>query len=192
MGRKSVRKMWADKVLRQTPGRVSYDPPPAARQIFRGTVLGVDPSLRGTGLAILEVKGPYTMKLVHSETLKLKPAVSSHRCLGRIAQAVAHLCSQHEPVAAAFEETIYVNNFRTAQIMGMARGAAVAPAVNHGCEIFEYAPLRIKQAVVGYGRASKEQMSAQIRSLLKLAEDLPFDQADAAGVAICHALSWKG
>src|SRR5690606_38364639 len=92
----------------------------------------------------------------------------------------------------AVEETIYVQNFRTAQILGMARGAAISAAAMRGLPIHEYSPLRIKQAVVGYGRASKEQITSQMKGLLHLAHALPFDESDAAAVAACHAFTRKG
>ena len=91
----------------------------------------------------------------------------------------------------ALEQTIYVQNFQTAQILGAARGAAIAAAALRGLPVFEYPPLRVKQAVAGSGRASKEQMARTVRSLLGHARTLAFDEADAAGVAICHAFSWQ-
>ncbi len=91
----------------------------------------------------------------------------------------------------ALERTIYVQNFQTAQILGAARGAAIAAAALGGLPIFEYAPLRMKQAVAGSGRASKEQLARTVRSLLGHARPLAFDEADAAGVALCHAYTWR-
>jgi crossover junction endodeoxyribonuclease RuvC len=85
-----------------------------------------------------------------------------------------------------------VQNFRTAQILGAARGAAIAAAALHEREIFEYAPLRVKQAVVGRGQASKEQMARTVMALLGHGKPLAHDEADAAGVAVCHAYTWRG
>ena len=85
-----------------------------------------------------------------------------------------------------------MQNFRTAQILGAARGAAIGQAGLRGLPVYEYPPLRIKQAVVGYGRASKEQVTRQISGLLGLEEDLPFDEADATAAALCHALTAVG
>jgi crossover junction endodeoxyribonuclease RuvC len=91
----------------------------------------------------------------------------------------------------ALEQTIYVQNFQTAQILGAARGAAIAAAALRGLPVFEYPPLRVKQAVAGSGRASKEQLARAVRSLLAHGRALPPDEADAAGVAICHAFTWR-
>ena len=81
---------------------------------------------------------------------------------------------------------------RLRQIMGSARGAALSAAAIREIPVFEYAPLRVKQAVVGFGRASKEQMSQTLSQMLGLGKPLPFDQSDALGLALCHALTWQG
>ncbi|MDG2170249.1 MAG: crossover junction endodeoxyribonuclease RuvC, partial [Opitutales bacterium] len=83
----------------------------------------------------------------------------------------------------------YVQNFQTAQILGAACGAAIAAAAVLEKPVFEYPPLRIKQAVVGYGRASKQQVAQTVKQMLVLEEALAFDEADAAGVALCHAFT---
>jgi crossover junction endodeoxyribonuclease RuvC len=85
-----------------------------------------------------------------------------------------------------------VQNFQTAQILGAARGAAVAAAALREKPIFEYPPLRVKQAVVGLGRASKEQMARTVMAILGHGRTLAPDEADAAGVALCHAFTWRG
>jgi crossover junction endodeoxyribonuclease RuvC len=90
---------------------------------------------------------------------------------------------------AAIEETIYVQNFRTAQAMGASRGAALSVLARHKIKVDEYAPKRIKLAVTGHGSASKEQVGKMIRSILKLNRDLPLDESDAAAIALCHAFT---
>ena len=91
----------------------------------------------------------------------------------------------------AVEQTIHVQNFQTAQIMGSARGAAIAIAAMYAKPVFEYAPLSVKQAVVGVGRADKKQVAGMIRQILKMDEVLPYDEADAAAVALCHAMTYR-
>jgi crossover junction endodeoxyribonuclease RuvC len=91
----------------------------------------------------------------------------------------------------ALEQTIYVQNFQTAQILGAARGAAMAAAALRDLPVFEYAPLRVKQAVAGSGRASKEQLSRTVRSIFGHGRSLAFDESDAAAVALCHAYTWQ-
>jgi crossover junction endodeoxyribonuclease RuvC len=183
--------MWAAR-LREGPSARKQPvaaPASAARRAFRGTILGIDPSLRGTGLAVLVFEPPHKGRLVASETVSPPKGADLPECLGVIARAVEQLIIAHTPAVIAIEETIYVQNFRTAQKLGAARGAAIGQAAIRGLPVFEYPPLRIKQAVVGYGRASKEQVARQMSGLLGLGCDLPFDEADAAAVAFCHAMT---
>jgi len=188
---KSSRKLWAKHLAGQSTRSKSVDPQSFVRKtLYKGRILGVDPSLRGTGLAVLECHGQ-TYELLHSETLNLKPKISSIDCLGRIHQAVAHLLDLWKPRHLSCEATIYVQNFKTAQIMGAARGAALSASAIREIPVFEYAPLRVKQAVVGFGRASKEQMAQTLSQMLGLPKALPFDESDALGLALCHALTWQ-
>lgn len=188
---KNSRKLWAQYISDQSPKKTTkVDSQVLIRkEPFDGRILGIDPSLRGTGLAVLECKGN-SHKLLHSETLSLKPKIDSIDCLGRIHSSVAELIQLWKPKHVSCEATIYVQNFKTAQIMGAARGAALSASAIRGIPVFEYAPLRVKQAVVGFGRASKEQMSLTLSQILKLPNPLPFDQSDALGLALCHALTW--
>ena len=190
MSNSRSRKLWAKHLAGQGKKSPLSDPKALLRKTpYAGRILGIDPSLRGTGLAILECQGT-SQKLLHSETLKLPPKIPSIDCLGQIHQSVAHLIDLWKPRHISCEETIYVQNFKTAQIMGAARGAALSAAAIRSTPVFEYAPLRVKQAVVGFGRASKEQMSQTLAQMLGLRSALPYDQADALGLALCHALTW--
>jgi len=190
MPKRSARSLWADHI-RGGPSLQNNrlpDPVKGGRKAFEGIILGIDPSLRGTGLALIECRDG-TIHLITSETLKPGRGADLPECLGGISAAVKRLLSKHHPNVVAVEETIYVQNFRTAQKLGAARGAAIGQAALAGLPVFEYPPLRIKQAVVGFGRASKEQVTRQISSLFRLGESLPYDEADATAVALCHALT---
>ncbi|MBT3666186.1 MAG: crossover junction endodeoxyribonuclease RuvC [Opitutae bacterium] len=188
---KNSRKLWAEHLAGRSSKSTKIDPKSLLlKSPYRGKILGIDPSLRGTGLAILECEGN-SRKLLHSETLTLKTKIDSIACLGLIHQAVAHLIDLWKPRHVSCEATIYVQNFKTAQIMGAARGAALSASAIGEVPVFEYAPLRVKQAVVGFGRASKEQMSQTLSQMLRLPNPLPFDQSDALGLALCHALTWQ-
>ena len=187
---KSSRKLWAQHLEGKTSRSTVIDSQSLLRKTpYKGRILGVDPSLRGTGLAVLECEGQ-SYKLLHSETLTLKPKIDSIECLGLIHQAVANLLDLWKPRHLSCEATIYVQNFKTAQIMGAARGAALSASAIRGVPVFEYAPLRVKQAVVGFGRASKEQMSQTLAQMLHLPKALPYDESDALGLALCHAFTW--
>ena len=188
---KSSRKLWADHLAGRSTRSTQVDAKSLLLKTpYRGRILGIDPSLRGTGLAVLECEGN-SHKLLHSKTLSFKPKIDSIACLGLIHQAVAHLIDLWKPRHVSCEATIYVQNFKTAQIMGAARGAALSASAIGDVPVFEYAPLRVKQAVVGFGRASKEQMSQTLSQMLRLPKPLPFDQSDALGLALCHALTWQ-
>ena len=191
MARTSVRQMWKAKL----EGKLAAPSWPAAptlqRAAFAGRVLGIDPSLRGTGLALVEFAPGRTPVLLRCVTVKVPTRQTMAFCLGEIHRAVAGFVAEYEPRHVALEQTIYVQNFQTAQILGAARGAAIAAAALREKEIFEYAPLRVKLAVVGQGRASKDQMARSVMAMLGHGRALAFDEADAAGVALCHALTWR-
>ena len=185
MPRKSSRQLWKDKIEGKPVAGGRSSGYSAARLPFRGTILGIDPSLRGTGLAVLEFEKRDRPVVLHSRTIRLKPVISMFECLGHINGNVAEVLDTYEIDAVAVEQTIYVQNFQTAQILGAARGAAAIMQK----PIFEYAPLRVKQAVVGVGRASKEQVARTVMSLAGLGVALEYDESDAAAVALCHAFT---
>ena len=189
MPRKSSRQLWKDKIEGKPVAGGRSSGYSAARLPFRGTILGIDPSLRGTGLAVLDFEKRDRPVVLHSRTIRLKPVISMFECLGHINGNVAEVLDTYEIDAVAVEQTIYVQNFQTAQILGAARGAAIAAAAIMQKPIFEYAPLRVKQAVVGVGRASKEQVARTVMSLAGLGVALEYDESDAAAVALCHAFT---
>lgn len=161
------------------------------RAPFEGVVLGIDPSLRGTGLALVEFARGKQPLLLRCETVRVPGDTPMSFALGRIFRAVDGFLDGTEVRHVALEETIFVQNYQIAQKLGAARGAAIAAAALRGFDVFEYAPLRVKQAVVGVGRASKEQVARTVMGLLGLAKPLASDEADAAGVALCHAFTWR-
>ena len=188
----SVRQMWKAKL----EGKLSSPSKGFAdrsmqRVPFDGIVLGIDPSLRGTGLALIEFRPGRSPVLLRSRTVRVPASRSMAFALAEIHRAVLSFLKDFSVRHVCLEQTIYVQNFQTAQILGAARGAAIAAAALEGLEIFEYPPLRVKQAVVGMGRASKEQMARTVMGLLALGAPLASDEADAAGVALCHAFTWR-
>jgi crossover junction endodeoxyribonuclease RuvC len=202
MARMNVRQMWAAKLDgRAVPARVAMpgnatDSAVLSVQVqprtpFSGLVLGIDPSLRGTGLALLEFAPKRPPLLLRCHTVRVATTRSMADALGEIHRAVAEFIDGADVRHVALEQTIYVQNFQTAQILGAARGAAIAAAALRQRPVFEYPPLRVKQAVVGAGRASKEQMARTVMALLGHGRTLALDEADAAGVALCHAFTWR-
>jgi crossover junction endodeoxyribonuclease RuvC len=100
---------------------------------------------------------------------------------------MADLLQSHAPDAVSVERLFFNTNVRTAMAVGQASGVVLATAAGHGVPVFEYTPLEIKQAVVGVGNATKEQVGAMVASLLALAAaPTPPDAADACAMAICH------
>ncbi|MFP4156592.1 MAG: crossover junction endodeoxyribonuclease RuvC [Opitutales bacterium] len=193
MASKSTRKLWAEHLAKKT-GTAKTRPGQAQTRLgkkFTGTILGIDPSLRGSGFAVLRCTDDGRFRLLESSTLKLKPNLSMIECLGAIGNQVEDFLDQHQVDHVAIEQTIYVQNFQTAQILGAARGAAIATAAMRGLPVFEYAPLRVKQAVVGLGRASKEQVARTLKNLTDADFEARFDESDAAAVALCHAFTWR-
>lgn len=102
------------------------------------------------------------------------------------------IINEFKPQEMAIEELFFNKNTKTAITVAQARGVEILAAKQKGLEIFEYTPLQIKQAVVGYGRAEKQQVQDMVKMLLNLSErPKPDDAADALAVGICHSLSHK-
>jgi crossover junction endodeoxyribonuclease RuvC len=175
-----------------TPRRAVPDGELYQKRAFCGLVLGIDPSLRGTGLALVDFQANRMPVLLRCRTVRVPAGRTLAVALAEIHRAVAEFIASGAGVRhVALERTIYVQNFQTAQILGAARGAAIAAAALEGLPVFEYPPLRVKQAVAGTGRASKEQLARSVMALLGHGKALAFDEADAAGVALCHAFTWQ-
>lgn len=199
MASSNSRKLWASHIAKQADGsgansgktkRVRPTTLDAGTPIS-GTILGVDPSLRGTGLALVKITRGQTPEYLLSQTIKVPSKRPMQDCLYEIAIAIHAITDQFKVDFAAIEETIYVQNFQTAQILGAARGAVLTALALRHIETHNYAPLRIKQSVVGYGRASKEQVIKSVQSQLNLREPLPSDEADACGAALCHGYTYR-
>jgi len=183
--------MWKAKLEGRLAPRTPAAVPLGRRVAFQGRVLGIDPSLRGTGLALIEFVPGREPVLLRCQTVRVATKHPLPHCLAEIHRAVAAFVADFDPRHVALESTIYVQNFQTAQILGAARGAAITAAALQAKEIFEYAPLRVKQAVTGQGRAGKDQMARTVMAMLGHGRALAFDEADAAGVALCHAFTWR-
>jgi crossover junction endodeoxyribonuclease RuvC len=107
--------------------------------------------------------------------------------LNKIYEGIQQLIDLHKPEAMAIEELFFNKNVKTALQVGQARGVALLAAQRKGLPLFEYTPLQVKQAVVGYGRAEKKQIQFMVKAILNLQEiPRPDDAADALAIAICH------
>ena len=154
-------------------------------------VLAIDASLRNTGVAVVDGNNGKPLALYYG-TIRNKPALASSACLVTIREQLADLIRQHQPDSCALESVIYVQSYRTAILLGAARGAAILAAAEKGLPVFEYAPRRIKQATVGRGAAQKSQVAFMVRALLGLTETPDDDAADALAIGLTHLRAQEG
>jgi crossover junction endodeoxyribonuclease RuvC len=154
-------------------------------------ILGVDPSLRSTGFALIEANGSQFTSICHGH-IKNPPSLLPSQCLVRIGDKIAGLIDEHKPDAVAVEGLIYVQNTRIGFTLGQVRGVVIAAAAARGLPVYEYAPRKVKQAVTGLGGAGKTQVGNMVKMMLGLPEAPQPDAADALALAICHAQSCRG
>src|SRR5438874_10922304 len=148
-------------------------------------VLAIDASLRNCGVAIVDGENGKSRALFFG-TIHNPSSLKSSACLVAIRDRLAELIREHEPDCCALESVIYVQSYKTAIILGAARGAAILAAAESGLPVFEYPPTRIKQATVGRGGAGKNQVAFMVRALLGLTETPEADAADALAIALTH------
>jgi crossover junction endodeoxyribonuclease RuvC len=148
-------------------------------------ILGIDPGLRVTGFGVIDKTG-HTLTYVTSGVIKTADADLPSR-LNTIFEGISTLVRQHAPDQSAIEKVFVNVNPQSTLLLGQARGAAICGLVANGVPVAEYTALQLKQAVVGYGRATKEQMQQMVVRLLALSGVPSTDAADALGMAICHA-----
>ena len=148
-------------------------------------VIAIDASLRNTGVAIVDANNGKPQS-VYFGTIHNKSAMRPSSCLVCIRDRLSELIREHEPDCCALESVIYVQSYKTAIILGAARGAAILAAAENGLPVFEYPPKRIKQSTVGRGGAGKNQVAFMVRALLGLTETPDADAADALAIALTH------
>ena len=151
-------------------------------------VLGVDPGSRVTGYGIVEKKGN-KVTLIHSGHIRSSGKIPFYDRIHKIYQSMAQVMENYRPQEMAIEDMFYAKNVQSSLKLGHARGAVLIAAVQCGLKIFEYTPLEIKKSVVGYGRASKEQVRSMVQTILNIRTELSLDTSDALAAAICH-LNW--
>lgn len=151
-------------------------------------MLGVDTSLRGTGVGVVEAAGS-RFRYLASACLKMSPRLPVSKCLLGIQAGVTDFIERFSPEAAAIEGSFFFKNARTAMVLGQARGVVIAACAAKGVPVFEYAPKRVKQAVTGYGTAEKHQVAKMVCTMLGIDNTLSDDETDALALAICHTHS---
>lgn len=152
-------------------------------------ILGIDPGLATVGFSIVDVEKS-KMKLVTRGVISTPAHTSLSSRLDRIFEDMNELISSFSPDVMSIEELFFNTNITTGIAVAHARGVILLSAYRAGVQVFEYTPLQVKQAVVGYGRAEKNQVIDMVRRILALpAAPKPDDAADAVALAICHARS---
>ncbi|BCX50177.1 crossover junction endodeoxyribonuclease RuvC [Haloferula helveola] len=148
-------------------------------------VLSIDPAIRNTGYAVVE--GDHReARVIRYEVISIPSKLPQSSALAAVRTHIANVIKDHEPDEIAVEGIIYVQSHKTAISMGAARAATLIAAADAGLPIYEYSPSKVKQAVVGNGKADKAQVAFMIRALLGLSETPPHDAADALAIALAH------
>jgi crossover junction endodeoxyribonuclease RuvC len=148
-------------------------------------IIGVDPGSRITGYGVIDSDGVNSRHITHG-TLRLQGEALPPR-LGQIFAGIGQIIDEFQPSVMAIEQVFVAKNPASALKLGQARGAAICAAVSRRLGVEEYTPTRIKQAVVGVGRAEKEQVQHMVQLILKLTDRPVADAADALAVALSHA-----
>lgn len=150
-------------------------------------ILGIDPGSGSTGYGLIETDGSLHKAILYG-AIKTQTRLPFHVRLFKIHQELTRVLSREKADIMAIEEVFHATNVRSALQLGHARGIALLVAAQRGLDVCEYSPLEIKNAVVGYGRAEKNQIQTMVRLLLNLPDiPSPDHAADALAVAICHA-----
>ncbi len=160
---------------------------PASARVHE-VILGVDPSLRGTGFGVIRIAKPQPITLTQG-TIHCPAGWERSRCLAKIYAALRDVIREHQPTVCIVEGLFFAQNLQTALIMGEARGAALVAMAEAGLEIYEVAPRKVKQAIVGYGAAQKIAVAKMVQRMLQLAELPDPDAADALALALTHVQS---
>ncbi|MBF0340040.1 MAG: crossover junction endodeoxyribonuclease RuvC [Magnetococcales bacterium] len=148
-------------------------------------VLGIDPGTTATGWGVVESAGSRFLHVAHG-CIRTSSGDPLPERLGRIFAGLSEVIRIHHPQAVTVEEIFVSVNVQSALKLGHARGSAIVAANASGLPVFEYTALQVKQAVVGYGRAEKQQVQAMVRMLLSMSVAPPQDAADALAGALCH------
>ncbi len=154
-------------------------------------ILGVDPGLAITGFAIIEKKKKSKILIAYG-CIRTSSKEDHYKRLLTIYEDITQIITKYQPEVAAVEKLFFNKNVRTALKVGEARGVVLLAIAKTNLSIFEYTPLQVKQALVGYGRADKQQVQYMVKSEFNLKKaPSPDDVADACAVALTHIRSAK-
>ncbi|MDD7363357.1 MAG: crossover junction endodeoxyribonuclease RuvC [Peptoniphilus sp.] len=149
-------------------------------------ILGIDPGLATMGYGIIDVEGS-RLRPIEYGTIETSSKTAYSKRLYQLFEELTKIIRESEPDEVAMEELFFNKNITTAISVAQARGVEILACMQEGLEIYEYTPLQIKQAVVGYGRADKRQVQEMVKMYLHLKEiPRPDDAADGLAIAITH------
>lgn len=154
-------------------------------------ILGIDPGIAIVGYGVIEIIGN-RYRVLEYGTVQTYPTQTTDERLKIIYDELVELIKQYNPDDVAFEKLFHQKNTKTVINVAQARGVEILACVASGLDIYEYTPLQVKQALTGYGRASKMQMQEAVKRILNLdGIPKPDDAADALAIAICHSFTNK-
>lgn len=152
-------------------------------------IIGIDPGYACMGWGVVNLKGNSFSPIAY-DTIMTSPGTDMSERLRIIYDSLVAIIEDCKPEAAAIEELFFNTNSKTAILVSQARGVAILACANAGIPVYEYTPLQVKQALVGYGRAEKSQVQIMVKTILGLsAIPKPDDTSDALAAAICHGHS---
>ena len=150
-------------------------------------VMGIDPGSRITGYGVIQGENQNNLQPLGYGCIRFGPHEEFYQRLKKIYDEIAVLIDIYHPDHIAFEDVFYSRNIKVAFQLGQARGAAILSAINRERSVFTYAPKEVKQALTGYGGASKEQVREMVIRVLYLkSRPSPLDVSDALAIATCH------
>lgn len=148
--------------------------------------MGIDPGTNVMGYGVIKVVGNQP-SLVSMGVLELQKYDNHYIKLKKIYETIIRLCDNYTPDELAIEAPFFGKNVQSMLKLGRAQGVAMAAALSRDLPVFEYAPLKIKQAITGNGRASKEQVANMLSRYLKIETDPKYlDATDGVAAALCH------
>lgn len=175
------------EVLVKAPAQAEVTPSSSA--LPQSRIIGLDVALRCTGWGIIDTRNnPFRQTAVDCGVIKNSDKQAVSDCLRRLAAATRELIGLYKPDIAVLEGGFYCRNVHTAIALGAARGVVIAMLAEAGIPVYEYAPRKVKQAVCGFGNASKQQVALLVSQFLHIQVDkISNDSTDALAMALTHA-----
>ncbi len=154
-------------------------------------ILGIDPGIAIVGYGVVDKEGN-SYKTIAYDAVTTRAHTPLPERLELVYNGVNEIIKQYKPDVMSIEELFFNNNAKTALTVGQARGVIILAAMQNNIPVYEYTPLQVKQALTGYGRASKTQIQQMMKSMLGLSTvPKPDDVADALAIAVCHGNSMR-